>query len=108
MHPGDTEEPRGIYREEGRTYKGEDIHSPRRRWQLEEIEELLGAPWELVPGKGVREMKSTVHFEGVGAGVDMIQEPHDQSIKAEKHEIRSARLGEIRVYDRMPRAQANT
>ena len=40
-----------------------------------ELEEMLGVPWELVPGKGMKEIGSNVYFEGVGNGEDAIQEP---------------------------------
>ena len=45
------------------------------RWRTKEIDEMVGVPWEPIPGRGVREIKSRVHIEGVGTGEDIIVEP---------------------------------
>ena len=45
------------------------------RWRKKEIEEMVGVPWEPVPGRGMKEVKSKVHIAGVGAGEDIIEEP---------------------------------
>ena len=44
-------------------------------WRKKEIEELFGAPWEPIPGRGVREVKSRAHIEGIGTGDDVMKEP---------------------------------
>ena len=45
------------------------------RWRRKEIDDMIGVPWEPIPGQGVREVKSKVHIAGVGAGEDIIEEP---------------------------------
>ena len=45
------------------------------RWRKKEIEEMVGVPWEPVPGRGMNEVKSKVHIAGKGAGEDIIEEP---------------------------------
>ena len=45
------------------------------RWRAKELEEMIGVPWEPVPGKGMREVKSRVYIAGAGAGKAITDEP---------------------------------
>ena len=51
------------------------------RWRAKELEETVGAPWEPIPGRGVRELKSKVHIAGVGSGEDIIKEPRKDKLR---------------------------
>ena len=45
------------------------------RWRKKQVEEVIGVPWEPIPGRGVKEVKWRVHIAAVGAGEDIIEEP---------------------------------
>ena len=36
---------------------------------------MIGVPWEPVPGRGMKEVRSKVYIAGVGSGEDIIPEP---------------------------------
>ena len=44
------------------------------RWREKKLQEMIGVPWEPIPGTGMREVKSRVHIEGAGAGEDIVEE----------------------------------
>ena len=42
---------------------------------MNETDEMIGAPSEPVPDRGVKEIRSRAHIEGVGRGENIISEP---------------------------------
>lgn len=63
------------------------------RWRKTEMNEMIGVPRELVPGRGMKEVRSRVHLAEVGCGEDVILEPQIRQVVARRMRFNMEDLG---------------